>query len=571
MKHPILSLLFLLFVSLSQAQVVTGVYKGVMEVDSPRNTVNFELTLKEKKGKLFGYCYRLFIVGDTLYYNVVQVTARIAKDVLIVEDERSVSNNFEMATRGIKTVFFFNLKDIGNDSATVLPGEWSTSRWRNYLPLTGKIQVYRERNYLATQLYKRLAEKNLDKEMMFEPAAPPEPILAAKPKQEPPATETKPVLQGGEGNKPKAKDQPIAITPAVTPPPPAIPAKDTAVAMNQSQGKQPATPAPVVAAKEPEAKSKPKADTNTVATVQPPAVKEPASTKPLTTQPPAQQQQQGSVAANNPPATNPAPVKQQPKTEPPVAQNKPATTNPAVVNPPAVKEPASTKPVTTQPPAQQQQQGSVAAGNPPAANPAPMKQQPKTEPPVAQSKPANQPPATKPTGAAPQQPTAPPVTPAVVNPVQEQPVTNNIQKIAPTQQNDSIRAKKTDLAVNKLPVISNPVLTKRQSEVLQTVTVFEDSITLSLYDNGEIDGDTVSVFLNNEVLVSKVGLTAQAHKITIPVQSGQIVQLTLYAENLGKIPPNTGLLVVYSGDRRYQVFFSATLDKSAVILLQRNE
>jgi hypothetical protein len=539
MKHPMLSLLFLLFVSLSQAQVVTGVYKGVMEVDSPRNTVNFELTLKEKKGKLFGYCYRLFIVGDTLYYNVVQVTARIAKDVLIVEDERSVSNNFEMATRGIKTVFFFNLKDIGNDSATVLPGEWSTSRWRNYLPLTGKIQVYRERNYLATQLYKRLAEKNLDKEMMFEPAAPPEPILAAKPKQEPPATEPKPVPQGGEGNKPKAKDQPIAIKPTVVPPPPAAPAKDTAVAMNQPQGKQPATPAPVVAAKEPEAKSKPKADTNTIATVQPPA-------------------------------TNPAPVKQQPKTEPSVAQNKPSTTNPAVVNPPAVKEPASTKPVTTQPPAQQQQQGSVAAGNPPAANPAPTKQQPKTEPPVTQNKPVNQPPATKPTGAAPQKPTAPAVSPAVVNPVPEQPV-STIQKIAPTQQNDSQRVKKSDLAVHQLPVISNPVLTKRQNEVLQTVSVVEDSITLSLYDNGEIDGDTVSVFLNNEVLVSKVGLTAQAHKITIPMQPGQIVQLTLYAENLGKIPPNTGLLVIYSGDRRYQVFFSATLDKSAVILLQRNE
>lgn len=537
MKNPILFLCFLvLFGSASRAQVVTGVYKGVMEVDSPRNTVNFELTLKEKKGKLFGYCYRLFIVGDTLYYNVVQVTARIAKDVLIVEDERSVSNNFEMATRGIKTVFFFNLKDIGNDSANVLPGEWSTSRWRNYLPLTGKIQVFRERNYLSTQLYKRLAEKNLDKEMMFEPAAPPEPILATKPKQEPPATETKPLPQGGEGNQPKAKDQPIAITPTVTPPPPALPAKDSAVATTQQQGNQPTTVPAVV-------KKESKSDSSALVTTNPPA---------------NQQQQQGAVATNNP-----APAKQQPKTEPPVAQNKPVNTNPAVVNPPA-KEQGGTKPATN-PPAQHQQ-GNVAA----TSNPAPAKQQPKTEPPVAQNKPATQPPAGQPVVTAPQQQTVPAVTPVGVNPVTEQQV-NNIQKIAPTQQNDSIRAKKTDLAVNKLPVISNPVLTKRQSEVLQTVTVFEDSITLSLYDNGEIDGDTVSVFLNNEVLVSKVGLTAQAHKITIPVQPGQIFQLTLYAENLGKIPPNTGLLVVYSGDRRYQVFFSATLDKSAVILLQRNE
>ena len=34
-----------------QAQKVVGVYKGFMEVDSPKNTINFELTLKEKKGK----------------------------------------------------------------------------------------------------------------------------------------------------------------------------------------------------------------------------------------------------------------------------------------------------------------------------------------------------------------------------------------------------------------------------------------------------------------------------------------------------------------------------------------
>ena len=156
MKHRIRATIFIfLLVSLGsfcQAQVVTGVYRGQMEVDTPRYTVNFELTLKEKKGKLYGYCYRLFFLGDTVYYNLVKVNARIAKDVLIVEDERSVSNNFDETRRGIKTVFFFNLKDI-NDSAVVLPGEWSTVRWRNYMPLTGKISVIRERNYLATQIY----------------------------------------------------------------------------------------------------------------------------------------------------------------------------------------------------------------------------------------------------------------------------------------------------------------------------------------------------------------------------------------------------------------------------------
>ena len=692
-RFLLLPAFFLLLAAATRSQVVTGVYKGVMQVDSPRNTINFELTLKEKKGKLFGYCYRLFIVGDTLYYNVVQVNARIAKDVLIVEDERSVSNNFEMATRGIKTVFFFNLKDIGNDTATLLPGEWSTSRWRNYLPLTGKIEVTRERNYLATQLYKRLAEKNLDTEMLFEPAAPTEPVLVAAPGKQPPADGTKPPAGGDEGKQPRVKDQPLTMAPVVVPPPPALPVKDTAVVSAPTAAKEPPAVAPVgTAANPPGGKQGAKPDSSTASVPPPttPPVKEPAGTKPASGQP---AQQQPITVAVNKPATNPVTDKKEPTqpattnpvaTKPPatqpvadtkpatgqpaqqqpvtVAANKPATnpvtdkkeptqpvtTNPVATKPPATQPAADTKPATGQPAQQQpltvavnkpatnpvtdkkeptqpvtnnpvatkppvtqpaagtqpasgqptQQQHVTVAVNKPATNPVTDKKEPtqpttnnpvatkppvktqaqqqpavakqqgnqpapaQTQPPVVQNKPTAPPPATQPAGA---------VTQQTVNPPVQQQQATSLPILAPTQQHDSPFVKKSDLAVNKLPVISNPLLTKRQTELLETVTVMEDSITLSLYDNGEIDGDTVSVFLNNEVLVSRVGLTAQAHKITIPVPAGQIIQLTLYAENLGKIPPNTGLLVVYSGDRRYQVFFSATLDKSAGILLQRNE
>jgi len=134
-----------------------------------------------------------------------------------------------------------------------------------------------------------------------------------------------------------------------------------------------------------------------------------------------------------------------------------------------------------------------------------------------------------------------------------------------------VKGKLPGTPIGTPPVITNPIITKRVTELQQTLTVYEDTITLSLYDNGEIDGDTVSVFLNNEILVSKVGLSASAYKIQVPVARGQILQLTLYAENLGRIPPNTGLLVVYSGEQRYQIFFSSSLEKSAVILLRREE
>jgi len=54
MKKIFQLLIFLLLTNTGITQKVTGVYKGYMEIDSPKNTINFELTLKEKKGKLYG-------------------------------------------------------------------------------------------------------------------------------------------------------------------------------------------------------------------------------------------------------------------------------------------------------------------------------------------------------------------------------------------------------------------------------------------------------------------------------------------------------------------------------------
>jgi hypothetical protein len=47
------------------------------------------------------------------------------------------------------------------------------------------------------------------------------------------------------------------------------------------------------------------------------------------------------------------------------------------------------------------------------------------------------------------------------------------------------------------------------------------------------------------------------------------IELILVAENLGTLPPNTGLLVVKDGDKVYQVNFSADLQTNAAILFKR--
>ncbi|MGH2563456.1 MAG: hypothetical protein ACRDE5_03015, partial [Ginsengibacter sp.] len=82
---------------------------------------------------------------------------------------------------------------------------------------------------------------------------------------------------------------------------------------------------------------------------------------------------------------------------------------------------------------------------------------------------------------------------------------------------------------------------KRVTKSDQSFYFESDSLLLTLYDNGEVDGDTVTVLMNGNVIFSKVGLTTNANSKTIYITPNMdSVKLVMYAENLGSIPPNTG-------------------------------
>jgi hypothetical protein len=110
----------------------------------------------------------------------------------------------------------------------------------------------------------------------------------------------------------------------------------------------------------------------------------------------------------------------------------------------------------------------------------------------------------------------------------------------------------------------------RNTAVLQTVSFGSDSLRLSLYDNGEVDGDTVTVVLNGQPIISRAGLTAKGMTMSISTSDlRDSSELIMYAENLGRIPPNTGLLIVQDGVDRYQIRFSGDLQNNSAIILRR--
>jgi hypothetical protein len=120
-------------------------------------------------------------------------------------------------------------------------------------------------------------------------------------------------------------------------------------------------------------------------------------------------------------------------------------------------------------------------------------------------------------------------------------------------------------------LISTEELAKRKIETIRTVNFKSDSLVLTLYDNGVIDGDSVSVILNGKTIISKKMLTANPLNKTIYITPdlGDSLQLILYAENLGSIAPNTGLLMIQDGTDQYQIRFSGDLQKNSAIILKR--
>ena len=116
-------------------------------------------------------------------------------------------------------------------------------------------------------------------------------------------------------------------------------------------------------------------------------------------------------------------------------------------------------------------------------------------------------------------------------------------------------------------------LNKRSIETIQTVYFNTDSLKLTLYDNGEVDGDTVSVVVNGKVIMGKKGLSTNAiiETLYLTPELGDSLQMIMYAENLGAIAPNTGLLIVQDGKDRYEIRFSGDLTKNAAIIFKRKK
>ncbi len=111
--------------------------------------------------------------------------------------------------------------------------------------------------------------------------------------------------------------------------------------------------------------------------------------------------------------------------------------------------------------------------------------------------------------------------------------------------------------------------TRKKTFALE-IPVRGDSIELRFYDNAQIDGDSISLFLNNKLIFQNILLSDKAYVIRLDVSTLQEEnELVMVAENLGSIPPNTSYMVAIVGEKRYEARLESTEGSSALIRLVR--
>jgi hypothetical protein len=161
-------------------------------------------------------------------------------------------------------------------------------------------------------------------------------------------------------------------------------------------------------------------------------------------------------------------------------------------------------------------------------------------------------------------------TPVNKPPVTKKQTTTKTEIVNLPKKEDTIKRNTTPVVIDKpkqIPTITIPTTTRsRENLLVKTLMVENPDISVRLYDNGEIDGDTISVYLDGIAIVSNKGLSTQPITVHLKMDEDNPEHvLVMVAENLGRIPPNTSLMMVQDGDKRYSVSITSTEQKNAMV------
>lgn len=112
----------------------------------------------------------------------------------------------------------------------------------------------------------------------------------------------------------------------------------------------------------------------------------------------------------------------------------------------------------------------------------------------------------------------------------------------------------------------------REKKLLKEIPLSGDSIEIRFYDNAQVDGDSISLFLNGRLVQEHIRLSDVAYVLKLAVSElAEENELIMVAENLGSIPPNTSHMVAVMGRLKYGASLASTEQSSAMIRLYKEK
>jgi WD40 repeat protein len=97
------------------------------------------------------------------------------------------------------------------------------------------------------------------------------------------------------------------------------------------------------------------------------------------------------------------------------------------------------------------------------------------------------------------------------------------------------------------------------------VEVASPNLTIYVYDNSYFDGDTMSLFFNGTWILDHYGVTKKKFEVSLTLTPNTNNYLVLFANNLGKSPPNTAAIEFNDGKTKRVFKMSSDLKSCSAV------
>ena len=94
-------------------------------------------------------------------------------------------------------------------------------------------------------------------------------------------------------------------------------------------------------------------------------------------------------------------------------------------------------------------------------------------------------------------------------------------------------------------------------------------IKLSIWDNGQVDGDRISILLNGKYILEDYSTTAVRKIMELTLSDKEVDTIKIVALNEGTLPPNTAAIIIESPFEQYPIMTQAKLNEVRTIYLRK--